>query len=241
MPTKKSSSFFDEEFRLTKLSTKNDPLEKLNKYIDWEHFRPELNRVFEKEAKGKGGRPAYDYVMMFKILILQRYYNISDEQVEYQILDRLSFMRFLGLNLCDKVPDCNTVWLFRENLTTSGTIKRLFALFNRQMERKGLMAHEGSIVDASFAEAPRQRNSREENKEIKEGLTPERISNNPHVLSHKDLDARWTQKGGINYYGYKNHVKVSIKSKFIEEYEVTPANVHDSQPLADLIDETNSN
>jgi len=241
MTTKKSSSFFDEEFRLTKLSTKNDPLEKLNKYIDWEHFRPELNRVFEKEAKGKGGRPAYDYVMMFKILILQRYYHISDEQVEYQILDRLSFMRFLGLNLCDNVPDCNTVWLFRENLTTSGTIKRLFALFNRQMERKGLMAHEGSIVDASFAESPRQRNSREENQEIKGGRIPERIANNPHVLSHKDLDARWTKKGGINYYGYKNHVKVSIKNKFIEEYEVTPANVHDSQPLADLIDETNSN
>lgn len=241
MQAKKFNSFFDEEFRLTKLSTKNDPLEKLNKYIDWELFRPEINKVFEKEPKGKGGRPPYDYVMMFKILILQRYYNISDEQVEYQILDRLSFMRFLGLYLCDNVPDCNTVWFFRENLSKSGVIERLFALFNQQMENKGILAHEGSIVDASFAEAPRQRNNRQENQEIKAGLIPERIANNPHVLSHKDLDARWTKKGDTNYFGYKNHVKVSIKSKLIEEYEVTPASTHDSQPLADLIDETNSN
>lgn len=240
MQTKRTSTFFDEEFRLTKLSAKNDPLEKLNKYIDWELFRPELNRVFEKESKGKGGRPPYDYVMMFKILILQRYYHISDEQVEYQILDRLSFMRFLGLNLCDNVPDCNTIWNFREKLTTSGAVKRLFVLFNQQMERKGIMAHEGSIVDASFAEVPRQRNSRQENKEVKEGIIPERFANNPHVLSHKDLEARWTKKRGVNYYGYKNHIKVSIKSKLIEEYEVTPANVHDSRPIGELIKETNS-
>ena len=117
---------------MEKLSTKNDPLEKLNKNIDWEIFRSVLNKVFEKEPKGPGGCPPYDYVMIFKILILQRYYNISDEQTEYQILDRLSFMRFLGLSLCDKVPDSNTIWLFRENLTNNSAIEKLFATFDEQ-------------------------------------------------------------------------------------------------------------
>jgi len=238
---KKYHSFFDEDFRLEKLSKKNDPLEKLNKLIDWEIFRPELNNSFKETPKSKGGRPPYDYVMMFKILILQRYYNVSDEQVEYQILDRLSFMRFLQLSLCDNVPDCNTVWLFRENLSKDGAIERLFALFNRQLESIGLLAHKGSIIDASFVEVPRQRNSREENKEIKENKIPEDFKKNKHVLRHKDLDARWTKKNNENHYGYKNHIKVDKAKKFIEVYEVTPAQVHDSQPLPDLIDESNSN
>ena len=238
--TTTTRTLFDEEFRLEKISSKKDPLERLNKYIDWEIFRPELNKVFEKEHQGAGGRPPYDYVLMFKILILQRYYNISDEQTEYQILDRLSFMRFLGLGLKDKVPDCNTVWHYREVLTASGVIEKIFEIFTQQLSCQGLLVREGSIVDASFVEVPRQRNNKEENIEIKEGSIPNRFIENPNVLCHKDIEARWTKKNDKNYYGYKNHIKISIRSKFIEEYEVTPSNVHDSQPLPDLIDETNS-
>lgn len=177
-----------------KKSAKNKtPLEKLNKFIDWEMFRPLLKKAFEKQPKGKGGRPPYDYVMMFKILILQRYYKISDEQVEYQILDRLTFMRFLGLGMSDNVPDHNTVWLFRENLSNNGIIEEIFGLFNLQLKEKGILAEEGSIVDVPIAigmETPRQRNSREENKEIKANKIPGRIQENPNVLGHKDLDAR---------------------------------------------------
>ena len=182
MITKKSRSFFDEEFRLEKISVKQDPLEKLNKNINWEIFRSILNQAFAKEPKGKGGRPPYDYVMMFKILILQRYYNISDEQVEYQILDRLSFMRFLNLALCDNVPDCNTVWLFRENLTKAGAIENLFLRFNEQLQKQGLIARTGSIIDASFVEVPRQRNSRQDNQEIKENKIPEEFQKNQNIL-----------------------------------------------------------
>jgi IS5 family transposase len=241
MKTKKSRSLFDEEFRLEKISHKQDPLEKLNKNINWEIFRPTLNQVFEKEPKGPGGRPPYDYIMMFKILILQRYYNISDEQVEYQILDRLSFMRFLELTLSDDVPDHNTVWLFRENLTNSGTVEKLFSCFDEQLQQLGLIANKGSIIDASFVDVPRQRNSRQENIEIKENKIPESFQENKHVLCHKDLDARWTKKNNENFYGYKNHVKVCKKSKLIQNYEVTDASVHDSQALESLIDETNTN
>ncbi len=101
----KQRGFFDENGRLNELSLLGDPLERLNMVINWESFRPKLTKVFKKEAKGQGGRPPYDYVVMFKVLILQRLYGISDAQAEYQIKDRLSFMRFLGFNLCDSIPE----------------------------------------------------------------------------------------------------------------------------------------
>jgi len=112
----KQKGLFDEEDRLRVLSKLGDTLEKLNEKINWEIFKPILKKALNKEAKGLGGRPAYDYVLMFKIIILQRLYNISDDQTEYQINDRLSFMRFLGLELKDKVPDAKTIWLFKEKL-----------------------------------------------------------------------------------------------------------------------------
>jgi IS5 family transposase len=241
MKTKKTRNLFDEYYRLEKLSKKQDPLERLNKHINWDIFRPVLTQALEKVTTDKGGRPPYDYILMFKIMILQKYYNISDEQAEYQILDRLSFMRFLGLTLSDDVPDHNTIWLFREKLVEQDLVEKLFEIFNQQLTGIGLMAHKGSIVDASFVEVPRQRNSRQENIEIKENKTPERFNENPNIKRHKDMDARWTKKDGINFYGYKDHVKVCRKSKLIEKYTVTNASVHDSQALEELIDETNRN
>lgn len=123
-------------------------------------------------------------------------------------------LTFLGLGMSDNVPDHNTVWLFRENLSNNGIIEEIFGLFNLQLKEKGILAEEGSIVDVPIAigmETPRQRNSREENKEIKANKIPGRIQENPNVLGHKDLDARWTKKNGTNYFGYKNHIKVPRK------------------------------
>ena len=230
--------FFDEEFRLEKLSKQKDPLVKLLQMIEWEEFRPILERIFKKEMKGKGGRTPYDYVMMFKTLILQRYYNLSDDQIEYQILDRLSFMRFLSLTLSDKVPDSKTVWNFREQLTKAGKVEAMFDKFNEVLAEKGLLAEEGTMIDASFVEVPRQRNSKKENKQIKEGNIPESWEKNPNKLARKDVDARWTKKNEVNYYGYKDHVKADTKSKLIQSYEVTDASVHDSQVVEDLLDKS---
>jgi IS5 family transposase len=178
--------------------------------------------------------------MMFKILILQRYYGLGDTQIEYQIIDRLSFKKFLGLESGDKVPDEKTVWLFRERITTEGLVEKIFEDFNRDLESKGLIMHEGKMVDASFTVAPRQRNTREENKTIKEGRGDELWNDNPHKKSHKDIDARWTKKNGETFYGYKNHAKVDTKSKFKNKYVVTDASVHDSQPLGELLDESDA-
>ena len=132
----KEKGLFDEEDRLRVLSKLGDSLEKLNEKINWEIFKPILKKALNKEAKGLGGRPAYDYVLMFKIIILQRLYNISDDQTEYQINDRLSFMRFLGLELKDKVPDAKTIWLFKEKLIEARISKRLFEKFEKEIKEE---------------------------------------------------------------------------------------------------------
>jgi len=237
MKNKNAKGLFDEASRLDKLTKQGDSLVLLKEKIQWEQFRTILESVFIKEAKGPGGREPYDYIMMFKILILQRYYNLSDDQIEYQILDRMTFMRFLDLELSDKVPDSKTIWLFKETLTKANVVKKLFEKFHDELEKHGYIGNEGKIIDASFVEAPRQRNSREENKEIKEGNIPEDWQDNPHKLSQKDTDARWTKKNNETHYGYKDHVKTDKKSKLIDKYKVTDASVHDSQPLDDLLEE----
>lgn len=234
--------FWDESLRLEKLSQLGDSLERLNKVINWEIFRPTLNKVFQKEAKGAGGRPPFDYVLMFKILVLQRIYNLSDDQAEYQINDRMSFMRFLGLHLGDRVPDAKTIWLFRDMLTKANVMRELFDVFNKQLEAAHLITHTGTIVDATFVDAPRQRNSKDENKERRAGNIPEEWQKpeNKNKLRQKDLDATWTRKGGETHYGYKDHVKADADSKLITDYEVTTASTHDSQPMPAMINETDN-
>jgi IS5 family transposase len=145
----------------------------------------------------------------------------------------------LGISLTDKVPDANTLWDFKEALAKKGTDKELFELFRKQMEETGVITRKGSIVDASFVDAPRQRNSREENKTIKEGGIPEEWEKpeNIHKLAQKDTDALWTKKNNETHYGYKDHVKVDADSKMIVSFEVTDASVHDSRKIVELCDE----
>jgi len=235
----KQKGFFDENDRLKELSKMGDPLEKLNRYIHWEGLRGLLEQTFKKEAKGPGGRPPFDYVMMFKVLVLQKLYNMADDTTEYQIKDRLSFQRFLGFQLCDTVPDAKTIWHFREELKNAKILDTIFYRFVEQLEQKGIITLSGSIVDASFVDVPKQRNSREENKEIKEGKIPEgwEKEENKHKKAQKDVDARWATKNKETHFGYKDHIKIDKKSKIITKYEVSSAEVHDSQELENLVDE----
>lgn len=232
---------FDEEETYQKLSDIGNPLEKISKIIDFEMFRDTLEaKMLNCDKKNNAGAKPFDFVMMFKIIILQRYYGLGDTQIEYQLLDRLSFKKFLGLESGDKVPDEKTVWAFREKLTNNGLIEKIFFQFTEYLKLRGLIMNEGKMVDASFTIAPRQRNTRDENKKIKEGRGNELWNDKPNKKKHKDIDARWTKKNGETFYGYKNHAKVDTKSKFIDNYEVTDASVHDSQPLDDLLTENDS-
>jgi len=228
--------FLAEFSRLGRLSEMGDPLEKMANDIDWELFRPIIDEAIRKDSYAKGGRPPYDSILMFKIVMLQQWYGIADDNTEYIINDRLSFQRFLGISLGDKVPDAKTIWLFKEKLASTGVGKKLFTKFERQMERLKVITRKGSIVDATFVEAPRQRNTKEENALIKAGEIPPDWEGNIHKIRQKDMDARWTKKRDAFHYGYKNHVKVDKDSKMIVSYSVTDASIHDNNEIAGLID-----
>jgi IS5 family transposase len=144
----------------------------------------------------------------------------------------------LGLHLEDRVPDAKTVWLFRERLKALGLVEVLFARFHEQLAQRGYVAKAGQMIDATFVEAPRQRNSREENAKIKAGETPDGWDDpeNGAMRRQKDTDARWTKKNNESHYGYKNHINADADTKLIQDYAVTPANVHDSRVFEDLLD-----
>ena len=158
---------------------------------------------------------------MFKTLVLGALYNLSDDRIEYQVRDRLSFMRFLGLGLGDQVPDARTVWLYREVLAQAGMVETLFKQFDGYLARQGYIARGGQIFDASIVPVPRNHNTRTENKAIKTDEIPDDWTDKPAKRSQKDVDARWTKKHGRSHYGYKNHVNVDCKHKLIRRYHVS--------------------
>jgi IS5 family transposase len=231
----RAPSFFDRETQLSKIYELNGFLPKLKSLADFEIFRDDLQQVREKERQSNAGRKPFDVVLMFKILILKSLYNLSDDRIEEQIRDRLSFHDFLDLQDSDLVPDAKTIWLFAEDLKNHGLEQDLFDRFHEELERQGFSAKSGIIVDGSFVEVPRQRNTKEENAQIKNGEIPESLSSNPHVLCQKDTDAEWTKKGEETHFGYKDHVAIDDEYKLIRGYGVTGAATHDSEPYLDLM------
>jgi IS5 family transposase len=226
------------EHRDQHLNRLGNPLLELDETIDWEAFRPLLDKVRLKERKSSAGRKPWDVILMFKGLVLASLYNLSDEQLEFQIEDRRSFQRFIGLSDARHAPDRNSFWLFRESLKELKLTETLFHEINRQLDRAGLIARKGQLIDASFVKAPVQRNMPDENDRIKSGEAIEGWSENKR--RQKDTDARWTKKGGKRHYGYKNHVNVDNAHKLIRKYAVTDASIHDSQALNDLLDSGNT-
>jgi transposase, IS5 family len=251
---------FDVEARLRELSAKGDDLERVNSLVDFEVFRPELKQAVPRADRSRGGRPPYDHVLMFRILILQASHSLSDERTEYLVKDRLSFMRFLGLSLADRVPDANSIWTFREALTraTIGGVPAIEALFRRfdaMLQAAGYIAMGGQIVDATVVAAPKQRNTEDEKRALKEGRIPEAWASRPARLAQKDRDARWTVKYSkakpsadgakrvdiaIPMFGYKNHVGIDRRHGLIRTWTATDAARHDGAQLPGLLDKANT-
>ena len=240
--------FFDLSRRYEGLDKKRDPLATLAAVIPWETFRPTLLaaltsqdlRTPDAERRSRAGRKPWDEVTVFKALVVQALYNLSDEQTEYQLRDRLSFMRFLGLGIEDDVPDATTLWLYREALARAGAVEELFAAFDGHLRDHGFLAMGGQIIDATIVVAPRQRNSRDDNATIKQDLTPPDWDKHPAKRRQKDVDARWTKKHGRTYYGYKNHVGVDARHKLVRRYTVTDAARHDGGELDAVLDPCNT-
>lgn len=240
--------FFDLQRRYEGLDAKSDPLVAIAAAVPFELFRGKLKaalvagglRIAEDERKSAAGRKPWDEVLIFKVLVLQALYNLSDDQTEYQLRDRLSFMRFVGLGLEDAVPDAKTLWLYREALAKTGAVEGLFNLFDGYLKAQGYLAMGGQIIDATIVAAPRQRNSRDDNAAVKSGETPAEWEKKPAKNRQKDKDARWTKKHGRSHFGYKNHISIDRRHKLVRRYAVSSASVHDSQKLDAVLDAGNT-
>lgn len=231
---------FDPLFDLqdSRLAKLGNPLVELGHAINWESFRPLLDQIHNKERKGNAGARPKDVVMMFKGLVIQNLYGLSDDQLEYQIEDRRSFQRFLGLNKHQRAPDAKTFWSFRNQLTELELMEPLFQQFTLQLNQAGYVARKGQIIDASIVSAPIQRNRKEENQRLNKGEIPEDWSTSKR--RQKDVDARWGKKNGRSHFGYKNHIQVDNANKLIRCYKTTDARVHDSRVFEELLDPNNS-
>lgn len=235
-------SMFDESDRLERITKLGDILEWLNEIINWQIFVSVLDKAIPRQKSEKGGRPPFDNLLMFKILVIKRLYNLSFDQTEFQINDRISFMRFLGFGLGDRVPDAKTIWLYEDMLSKSEAGRELFDMFFAEIAKKGYVSKTGSIVDASFVEAPKRRNTKEEREALKSGGIPEKWDDkeHPQKLLQRDTDATWTKKGKEAHFGYKDNVKVDLDSKLITAYNVTTASTNDVKGAEGLFDGTDN-
>ncbi|EMN00749.1 IS5 family transposase [Leptospira noguchii] len=231
----KNFELFESQNRIKKIENLGDPLKNLQELVDFEIFREELESM-SRSGTEKGGRPPYDPVMMFKIIVLQKLYNLSDRQTEYQINDRFTFQRFLGVGEHEKLPDEKTIWVYRERLIREGSDRILFSKLSYWIQRSGFELKAGAIVDATIISVPIQRNTEEESEAIKQDQIPKAWKEDGRKLRQKDTDARWTKKRGKSYFGYKNHIMIDSTHKIIRDYTTTSANVHDSQVCIKLIE-----
>lgn len=218
-------SLFSLNDHLEALSQHGDPFDVPERTVDFEYFRGWLVEGLGYGDGSKGGRPPFDPVTMFKILILQAQHNLSDARMEFMIRDRLSWMRFLGFSLGDRTLDENTIRHFRNRMTETGTLKRVMKAFDWQLHKKGYIPMSGQIVDASLVPAPKQRNTDGERDAIKAGKSADEIwPDETAKAAQKDTDARWTLKigGKVRYrpdgtplpmiavpvFGYKSHISI---------------------------------
>jgi transposase, IS5 family len=249
--------FWEFEDRLKELSAEGDPLETLAATVDFEMFRPVLMKALRRRAPSKGGRPPFDPVLKFKMLVLQSLHGLSLAQTAYMVRDRLSWMRFCGLGPADRVPDANTLWDFREALIKAKALDKVFARLDEAITSAGYLPTGGQIIDATLVAAPRQRNTEDEKAAIKEGKTAHEIwPDDPAKAAQKDTSARWTVKFSkakpkedgttqidiaIPTFGYKNHVSIDRRHGIIRRQVTSDAAAHDGARLREgLIDPQNT-
>lgn len=250
-------SFFGLAEHLQALSRRGDPLEALDRTVDFECFRDWLVEGLGHGDGSKGGRPPFDPVSMFKALILQAQHNLSDARMEFMIRDRLSWMRFLGFDLGGPTPDENTIRLFRDKLTGSGALERVMKAFDWQLRKKGRIPMAGQIVDASLVPAPKRRDADGEKKAVKDGKPAKEIwPDEPNKAAQKDTNARWTLKVGgkaryrpdgtplpmiaVPVFGCKSHISIDRRFGFIREAAATSASAADGRMLRRVVSTENT-
>lgn len=232
----KSDLFADQQHKQT-LDKLGDPLTEIEACIDFAALASEVDRIAPRPLSLQGGRPPFPSETMVRILVLKRLYNLSDEQMEYQLLDRMSYKRFCGLALVTNIPDRTTVWVFENRIGEAGA-KALFDGVTSQLLKKGFIARGGQIIDATLVPAPRQHFTRDDKEQIKEDAMP--ADWKPAKRRQKDLDATWTKKHGKSHHGYKLSVNVDKRHKFIRRIVTDTASTHDSQHFEAIMDAANT-
>lgn len=231
-------SLFAAQERKTKRERLGDPLQLLDKAIDFAALAESVDKKLVIGDQGRGGRPPFATELMIRLLVLQQLYNLSDDALEYQVLDRVSFQRFTGLEHSSRIPDAKTVWKWRERLGQQDLIGDISEAVGLQLAQAGFVARGGQIIDASIITAPIQHNRDEENRTIKRGEPPQDWPQAKRM--QKDVDARWTRKHGKSYYGYKLHANTDRRWGFIRAYDVTAASVTDTEVFESILDPANT-
>lgn len=208
-------------------------LDKMDQFIEWNHIDRLLKKKYKKTMSADG-RPAYPPLSMFKLLLLQRWYGLSDPGLEEALNDRISFIRFSGFSLASSLPDHSTICRFRNSLLVLGLYEKLFEEILRQLEERDLLVREGAIVDATVIESSRR--PRKAVEIIPEDRKEEEMPTPPVVSYSNDVDATWIKKGKKPYYGYKAHISVDAKDGYVIGGHVTPANVADTTELEKVVD-----
>lgn len=207
----------------TKMSKAVKTLNQLHDMVNWQAL---VNIVSDLDMTktGLGGRPPIAFEVKLKMLFLQYTFNLSDEELEDQLIDRLSFQQFVGLSFEQEIPDFTTIWKFKEALVQSGKMDRIFSSIVHQIELQGVILKKGTIVDATIIPSGNRPLSKGKRKKLEE---------NPS--SQIDTEAQSTEKNGRKYFGYKGHIGIDAESKIIRKRTFTPANVHDSVEMEKLM------
>lgn len=232
------TSLFAGDERERKLDRMGDPLALLSARVDFAAITRRVEVLLPVIDYAKGGRPPFSVLLMVKLLVLKQLYNLSDDQVEYQALDRVTFQRFLGLKSSSRIPDAKTFWAFQQTLMKAGAAPVIAEAVQEQLAGVGYIARNGQLIDASIVRAPVQHFTKAEKATLERGEIPDDWS--AAKRAQKDLDARWTKKHGKNYFGYKAHVSADVRHKLVRKAVVTDASVHDTNHFEDLLDPTNT-
>lgn len=231
-------SLFAAEEREAKLDKLGDILQVLEKHVDFKALSQAIDQAAPRPSQEKGGRPPFPTEIMVRVIVLQQLYNLSDEQMEFQLLDRLSFQRFVGLRHSSQIPDRTTLWTFKERLIKANASDTLFDAVNRELDKHGYIARCGQIIDATLVPAPRQQIDKDEKALIKQDAMP--IDWTPAQRRQKDIDATWTKKHGKSHHGYKLTTSVDKRYKLIRKLKVSTASEHDTHHLEDVLDSSNT-
>ena len=233
------------DFAVSKRKIDMTFFDSINKIVDWNKIELIVKKYYNKGLSADG-RPAYEGILLFKIILLQTWFKLSDEGVEERINDSIKFTKFLGLSLEDSVPDHSVISRFRKEMSQKNAMKKVLGELNRQLTKHKIIIHTGVLVDASVTVSPytpshpttfeiasdRNEEEREEEETNKEATYHEKL--NKLEDNGTDKEARWLKKGKQSYYGYKKHVATNDDGMILG-LETTTANESDTKHFIPLL------